>query len=312
MLKYRRELIPESFGLANNGSLCYLNSLMQSIISCSAFNDTVLKNKEYMYMTNTGKALYDFVNASIHGDPPTNTSAVFRALITDVRTRKPHVRFSNGQQSASECLVLMLEMIEPPNYGAIELEPGTPSVDDDGAPAVGLHPITDIFLHCYQVETICHGCKGRMQKNDYGCQFNMFSFGADEKEIDFLTTICSEISEISDRECPKCEKRGEETTFQKTLMVIPDIIVCVFNIYESIGRVNRRIPKVIKFRAADDSMLVYSQVAQIEHSGSRSGGHYWARALRKNKVEYMLNDSSFSETRIMPTKNTYLVFYHLT
>jgi ubiquitin C-terminal hydrolase len=43
MISFNKNFIPNNFGLTNNGSICYFNSLLQSLISCSSFNQLVLE-----------------------------------------------------------------------------------------------------------------------------------------------------------------------------------------------------------------------------------------------------------------------------
>ena len=41
MIQYKYDYIPRPFGLQNNGALCYFNSLIQCLLSCSAFNESI-------------------------------------------------------------------------------------------------------------------------------------------------------------------------------------------------------------------------------------------------------------------------------
>ena len=49
MIKYNNDFIPKEIGLVNNGSVCYFNSLLQSLISCSSFNQLMLETDSSLF-----------------------------------------------------------------------------------------------------------------------------------------------------------------------------------------------------------------------------------------------------------------------
>jgi ubiquitin C-terminal hydrolase len=93
--------------------------------------------------------------------------------------------------------------------------------------------------------------------------------------------------------------------------MIPEIIVCSFNIYarNGVARTPRYFPLTLEFPATSGGTMMYKLVGQIEHSGSLAGGHYWARGLRKNGV-FRLNDTSTAPSTFETTSGTYIVAYH--
>src|SRR5690606_9944162 len=114
-----------------------------------------LQHPDYMRHTATGAALLRFVAAYATPAgarlPPApdvdNLSAgVQRALIADLRARRPaaRVKFDGGQQSASEALVHLLDMLEPP-----------PTPGEEPQPC----PINQLFLHRYRLRQHCATCR---------------------------------------------------------------------------------------------------------------------------------------------------------
>ena len=117
--------------------------------------------------------------------------------------------------------------------------------------------------------------------------------------------------------CPNvsCKKKGSKfkTT---TLIMIPEILTVVLKKYKY--KLLTPFPAKLEFLAKGGTKkLIYILVAQSEHSGGMSGGHYWAICLRKSDntinskmVWKTLNDSSVSDGTPGPTINSYILFYN--
>jgi ubiquitin C-terminal hydrolase len=92
MIGYNADLAPEPFGLSNTGVICYFNAFLQSLSSCTAFIETVLKNEELL-STNTGKAVYSFIKDVNRSAPVSHHSnQILTALKSDLRRRRPNLR----------------------------------------------------------------------------------------------------------------------------------------------------------------------------------------------------------------------------
>lgn len=311
--RHNNKLLPEPFGLPNYGANCYFNSLMQSLISCTAFNEAVLGNPDYMQRTDTGKAVYEFVKKALRLQN-NSTAPVFGALINDLRTRRPYIKFGPGQQSASECFVLLLDMIEP------ELTPDElqSQRDNDNIPASGLNPVTDIFIHIKKTKIFCQTCNHEINTRTHETQFNLIDFDQNSQADEFIPKIHMNQEFLDGYICDNCKIKSDcENRIIKTtiLDVVPEIFVCLFDIYEQSHRFIRQMPEYFEFQTPSNETLKYRRVAQVEHSGSRSGGHYWAICLRKKNNgndSFTLNDSNTSPCAgLNLTKNTYLIFYQL-
>lgn len=316
---YDPSLVPRPFGLQNTGAICYLNSFLQSLAGCSAFVRAVTQNREYMMATKTGAAMYQFITSMDDPDMVRNLSArVLHALVQDLRVRRPNTHFGGGQESASEALVLILEMIEVP---------GEPKV------------ISDLFNHRFRCDLMCMTCKQLVSKNtEFAVNFNMFHLDEYVKYPDtvedFSNAIRKQLSTVSDYKCPKCPclrcgslpvdekcpncKTPSPTVTAKrlhTLTRVPEIMFCMFNIYRR--HTKHYFPPRLEFPSKEGNKLHYMLIGQIEHSGTLSGGHYWARGLRKkdpytNQLgAFVMNDSSTAPSVLEPTDGTYIVVYNL-
>lgn len=178
MDSYDSRLAPKAFGQNNTGVICYLNSFLQMLAGCTAWNRAVLMHSDYLRRTATGTAIVNFVTAYATQTPEGPvareqvtdgiellSAAVLRALVSDLAVRRPHVQFGGGQESASEALVHLLDMMEPPRSdppSRVEHEPAD-------------SPITSLFIHRFRCEVHCQKCKGIVSKTtDYAVNFNLF------------------------------------------------------------------------------------------------------------------------------------------
>lgn len=248
MEPYDEKIAPQPFPLNNTGVICYFNSLLQSLAGQPAFLRAILKNDEYMKKTRTGRAVWDFVNtftevdASQEGrarakapdDTINHSSLVLAALVLDLKERRPWVRFGASQESASEGLVHLLDMIEPPVMATSATaaatataegarvqqgrptEPATiPGPGGEAArPASVESPITRLFLHRYRCEVHCAKCRNMVSTmTDLAVQFNLFYFDRlrePQNTIErFSESIRRHVTLVEDYRCPTCKKNLE-------------------------------------------------------------------------------------------------------
>lgn len=323
---YDLGFVPQRFGLNNTGNICHLNSLLQGIVGCSAVVRAAVANREYLGKTATGRAFHDFVweavptsrraesGPFVAGVALENRSAgVLRALVADLRERRPHFRYGPCQESASEGLVLLLDMIDDPHPKPIGVD-----VDEKTGTETLVYeenPIARLFYHRYQAVVYCKNCKKSVSEElDVAVQFNLFHFDGLKKKprtpAEFGEMLRSQVSPLEDFRCEQCgEKAGGFRHY--LLKMIPEVLVTLFNLYhDGRARVSRYAPTRVPFPGLGGTQLIYRQVAQIEQFGSRAGGHYIARGLRADGGVYQLDDSSASLSAFGPTPNVYMVFYH--
>jgi len=334
LVLYDTSLAPPPFGLNNTGVICYLNAFLQMFVGFTALTSTILENPDYACRTATGAAMLEFfrafatldengVSVRIRDQPEVDISMhstrVQLALIADLKSRRPHVTFGQRQESASEALTHVLDMMEPPMGN-------TPNI------------ITNLFKHRHRCELYCRDCSSVVSKSvDYGVVVHMTGYDdlvpRPSTPDDFASAVVQHLSKTEDYKCPKCPCRtcgnvdpsdgGDcpkcksprsttNATRRYRLAMLPEILICAFNLYEGFGGVRRRryFPEYMEIQAKPKGVLAYQLVAQVEHSGQLSGGHYWARGLRAGGRVHKLNDTGVVVETFDTTPYTYMVAYH--
>ncbi len=333
--------LPRPFGLNNTGVICHFNSLLQGLATCPAFISAVTGNVSYMSRTATGGALYNFARAVKESADregfvvdPSHSERAIRALVGDLRRRRPNIGFGSGMESASEGLALLLDMCEP--------ESGTSTADAARADAVAsagqaTNPVSAVFMQRTVVQTWCEQCHRRGRRGpdvparckpgvvayrrDISYQRHFFNHTPDLKTpAGFARALVSTVDALQDYKCEACEAAGDDPKKGQVyrsyrMMRAPPVLQVVFNQYA--GHTWHYFPHLFRLRSGAGGHFVYRAVAQVEHSGTLSGGHYWAKALRRappgGLAKYTLNDSMFSPAgpqAIAPSAQTYMVFYH--
>jgi hypothetical protein len=318
------------FGLHNTGVICHLNALLQALISCTSFTKAVGKNREFMARTETGRALYDYVMCALTRTSTTksrpsyltkcdgvsitgHSARVLDALVHDLRERRPTVRYGPSQESASEGLALLLDMLIPVG---VETEHALARVaakkeNKPMPPPMEPHPISRLFYHRYEEGVYCAECEAKVSSStDSGVQFNMFHY--DQRPpatpTEFSEILRDHVVKVSKYRCGRCARLVDG--FRHYLLsMIPEILVISFNQYQ--GKRTRYAPKRLPFPGIEKgTRLMYRQVAQVMHSGTLGGGHYTAYGLRRGGKVYHFNDSSYSPAQPPSSTSAYLVFYH--
>lgn len=325
--KFAPAFVPGPFPLRNPGTCCFLNALLQGLVSCTAFTRAVLANKELLALTKTGTAVFNFVSAyatpvsakpaqQVNHDIEWHSTAIVAALVQDLQLRRPRVKFGLSQESASEALVHLLDMMEPAEKNA-----GSASES----------PITRLFQHRSVCTVYCGGCRQIVSReNDYGVILNTFYLRDMKKRPQsveaFSDALVAHNSVLTDYVCDNCsakagpQERGADgrsaapiISFRRyRLSMVPEIIVCLFEIYGVHGgRTQYFIPAKLEIPRIGGGFHVYSQVAQILHSGTLSGGHYVAHALRNPRI-YLFNDDATprESSAFSQSPNTYIALYH--
>jgi uncharacterized UBP type Zn finger protein len=336
---YDCRLVPGPFGQVNTGAVCYFNSLWQMLIGCSAFARAVQATPLGPGSSRTAVAVRDFVDSyvlqvlqvpqvsqaaqasqiaqvsQVAQVPPMGTTAVLRALVADLAERRPAVRFGAGQESASEALVLLLDMMEPP------------AADAAGGCASAAAPsslVAQVFRHRFSCTLRCLDCKKDVSvQTDHAINFNLFHFdglpgGPPATPEAFSRALRTVVEPVTGYRCANC-KVVTRAARVYSLKMIPEVLFCAFNLYDRLGgqfggHYARYFPPRVHIPAASGGAYEYRLVGQVEHSGGLGGGHYWARGLRLGAAQtegvFSLNDSGVAPATFGASPNTYLVVYH--
>lgn len=325
--------LPEPKGFHNTGVICHFNSLLQALLACTSAARAVLRNRGFFARTMTGRGLHTLYwhavpaetraqievearNDKVPGAEGSGpllsndtggfeglSSLVLRMLVTDLRMKRPGFAFGPNQESASEGLILLIDMTD---VGGI------------------LNPLAEVFYHRYRATVLCRTCKKQSDPVTEICvQVKMFGRPATNPE-EFAERVCTHYSPLEDYRCEQdCAKKAvpgkpepDKALRVYQLELLPEIVVCVFNAYMRARDPNARpyFPPEFRVPGADGNALVYREVAQVEHFGNLNGGHYVSQALRAGERETAFNDNSVSPGRFGPESGgfPYLVFYHRT
>jgi len=158
--------------------------------------------------------------------------------------------------------------------------------------------------------------------SDYAVNFNLFHMDRrpPTSPEEFSKQLRIIVEPVTGYRCPKCKVETNGARIS-TLMMVPEILFCMFNLYEGFGGSHhpRYFPLNLQIPARTGGDFNYQLVGQVEHSGGLHGGHYWARGLRKNASSdgeqlsiFLLNDMGVSPAKFMSTSNTYIIAYHYT
>jgi ubiquitin C-terminal hydrolase len=191
--------------------------------------------------------------------------------------QKLRINFGFGQESVSEAFIIIINNINEKK-------------------------LSTLFTHRYKCVIVCKRCNYTSITIDNSMILNLFYM----KEVN-EKNILNHYSELIDYKCEKC---GNTNCCNRiySLSMLPEIIIGIFNIYYKKEKHN--FPNLLTFPGKFEKEMKYKLIGQIEHSGSLNGGHYWARALRKDNKVYLLNDSGVSLSKFEPTENTYMIIYH--
>lgn len=287
---YDKGYLPPNFGLANNGSICWWNSLLQTLLSLPAFNKLAID----LAGEATTSALFASYVKSFHQlltSPRENNSSVSATLlgpfVYEAKKQKKNIDLGS-QEGTTNGFCVFLELLNN-------------------------NDVYRVFNNKYEQEIVCPKCSEITSIiSDKSPLINIYDNPMLDSQEAFERYILFHQSEVDELTCEKCGEKSFKVRRSEKLKMLREIIVISF----PKGSRQRYYPFELNFLSKDDKVLNYRLVAQIEHSGSynprthQSGGHYFARVLRKNGW-IGANDSSIFPTKPTPHCGVHMVFYHL-
>lgn len=287
------------FGLRNTGVICYLNSFVQALMSCTSINKYFLNNEQRFIeekndvaicYTNLIKQAITHKKTQDRGSFVLDPVSLFNIIILKTREKYPNKKFGMGQEDSGEGLHLFLD-----------------AIDDK--------TLYKLFMHQYIAKIWCLGCKNMISESiddavmlEVYQKYNPIKSDNITNQHPLNNHVFQYLSPLPDYKC-LCGKQKCCTTYQ--ISSAPEIITIMFHKFHQ--KINLDFPEFMYF-PSNKGYLKYKIVAKIEHSGGTSGGHYWTHGLRTigmRQSMVILNDTSCEQKgNVLPTANTYIIFYH--
>jgi uncharacterized UBP type Zn finger protein len=289
MEDYNPLYLPSPNGSHNIGVICWLNSLMQGLLSSPTFVKTVLSHKKKLQQTDVGIALYNVIWYAMYDTSKFHNSiAQLQKVLayTAKQTYKTNrVEFGFGQECANEGFVFLLDLVQKKDFY-----------------------LSNIFTHRYRCDIVCTSCRTRTES---GLDHGMFiSMGNLRKPISSTEEFVNELKLHITQWDKKC-KCGNKLIRRYRLTMIPEVMIILFDKYQWNGgpRLRHYTPNEFSLQGINGKNLTFVKVAQIDQSGMMSSGHYTALGLRKDGV-YMFNDATVHKSNFIESPNTYLVIFN--
>ena len=273
-------------GMPNMGSTCWLNAILQALLSCSSLNATVTRTD--LTFNNFGTTYAKLVDGTA-----TTPHDVYRALVHFVGTQRPHgPPLGNSQECAHEALTYIVQAFQ--------------------------HAKTErLFRIKYDKHVQCKECDGAIVSNASDIQYNIMFYSnvplnTMDKFVDYIVLHAEPLKTFT---CPKGHKLVD-TLRTEALRLVREILIITFSKFYV--KENIWFPQALSIPGGRGA-LRYKLVARVEHLGAAnsttssagSSGHYTADVLR-NGVWYHADDTGITQT-IEPkqTTNTFILIYHM-
>lgn len=233
--------VGETFGLRNIGSNCYLNSLVQVLLSIPAFCETVIKKKNK-------SRLYSLLYLLIIGKEK-DTRGILQELINLQKNNRAYQLKFNSQEDAFEGFKLIINELK----------------------------LESLFNIRHKQRIFCSVCKHQIIVPAKTCAPEIFmNMNVNTNVQEYI----KENYNFPDGyKCENCESRNDNSPVimqRYNLAMLSSVIVLSF----SKTLISPEFPNKLFFKSTDNKNLVYKLIAVIQHFGTQHGGHYTATAIR--------------------------------
>ena len=306
LIQYNELYLLRCFGLYNSHILCYFNSLLQALFSCTSITEYLLNNEKKFAENNFMKSYISILKKYIMVDKQTinhnmvesRNALMFNEFLMSIRNK--NIKFGYNQEDSGELLILLLDVINDKF-------------------------IYNLFYNRYKCDFYCTNCKKLKNiKDDISTQFEIYDKIVDNNYLQSKVDanlhnlnkyIRNNYSECNDYTCDKCNIKGHCIKINR-LVLVPTIIVINFNKYSE--KNNYKYPMELYFiNDKENKKYNYRLISTINHSGTTNSGHYISKGVRKHIINdniiniiFKMNDSSYDICSLKPDNDTYIIFYH--
>jgi ubiquitin C-terminal hydrolase len=278
---YNNEYAIYQSGLQNTGVICYFNSMLQSLISCTSLNELFLNNPAIRTRNKLCSTLYNII-ATAHEHPNAIAAESPKLWNLFIQATSRRHRFGLGQEDANEGFTLFIDALQ-------------------------CREVEALFEHRYCNIIQCGACKHEHRSTpDEGIFVELSAEDLERSENDLARAVKLQMADLTDYKCDKCGSRDSKTQ-KKQMTMLSEVIIVLFKKYSR--KWAFEVPAVMDIPVRD-SKIRYRLVAASEHAGSQAGGHYWANVVRRDDAMWIANDISCVECQTMGSSATYMAFYH--
>lgn len=295
LVPFNRNFLISKFGMYNNSTMCYFNSMIQSVLSCPSVVEYILR----VMNTSGVNLIINLLGRIIENGEKISIEynlELFNEFLRQLKKKYPKLNFGFTQEDAGEMFVILLDLLND-NY------------------------LNCMFQHTYKCNIFCMDCrKSKDLADDVSYYFTVdineiknFSLSSkmDSNSTNELNKfIRNNYSKLEGIKCSLC--KGKDVIKTNRLITAPTIIMIIFNKYKE--KIEYVYPSTLSFsnRLSDvKTSHHYRVVSSVHHNGNTNFGHYYAKCLRKSGV-FNLNDTSFISGDLSPEANSYIVLYHYT
>lgn len=270
-------------GYRNLGSICYWNSLLQGLGSCTALVRELRKTQDPL-----AQLLLEALAAQ-----PSDQHINLHNQCMQYLLQKRHISAPlRGQQCAGEAFTLLLTSLE------------------------SCQLLQNLFLYKYIVSVQCGQCQRRTEPTE--SKGNLMILPNSRDIPDISQYILGHMEQVEYR-CERCRESSAQASQLHKLTLIPEIIVLMFRKEYESEAYYANIPaqlQIQRFRYRPVAFIQhyggpsgghYNCIALRVHPASKQPGWFM---LDDQSVQYLSPDDD-SVWNHVNRKNTYLVIYHL-
>lgn len=276
-------------GLQNLGNTCYMNSVLQAMLSSNVLFESIgsfnEKDKQSVMLDAYVKLIGDIIESRSDRYTPHHFKRILDAENSYFRGYSQH----DSQELIS---YIFNDFIDNSDKNIVNI-------------------ITDKCFGKYKQYVLCMNCN-KIIENTFAFLDIIVPIPLDRDDMtlnDCFQLYVKHEKLVDDNKyhCNHCNKKVEAIK-KIELEKIPDLVIITLNRFTKNHKLNDKV-KLFEYINLDGKKL--KLIATVNHSGSFGGGHYIAKVVR-NDNWYIANDSSISQTSVNNVINdpsVYIAFY---
>lgn len=259
-------------GLINIGSICWANSLFQTILSCRVINRFFTTSKT---LTQDGKNYLSFINE----------------YFDDEKVHiKTHIKFIRSITVNNSTFIIGRQQ-DPIEFLDLFIDKTSPIFEN-------------LFKTIYTTTIICTECKQKIGTNEDISYHTLIP----NSEIDIQNYLMKHYTSITYK-CKHC-KINTKCLMSHYLKKTSQMLIIILNQY--IGKKIYHYKPTLIFPINKNEHISYNLIGKIKHYGNGQSGHYNTECIRHDKYYLFDDNNykqldSFSDS----DQNDYILFYEV-